>query len=127
MKLDIKKEWCIEAAKREGDAEVGAGSLHIGRKFTDAVRAGDVPGVSIDPDNPAMQYEPMAIDAPAETKVRFTGHGGYDSEQARARELLTIGATYTIERTEVGGWRTDVYLKELPGKSFNSVMFEEVR
>lgn len=26
-KLDIPRDWCIEAAKREGDSEVGAGAL----------------------------------------------------------------------------------------------------
>jgi len=27
MKFEIKKEWCLAAARREGDVEVGAGSL----------------------------------------------------------------------------------------------------
>jgi hypothetical protein len=27
MKLEISKDWCIAAAKREGDSEVGAGAL----------------------------------------------------------------------------------------------------
>ena len=36
MKLNVSKEWCIEAAKREGDAEVGAGfeSMPIPRMRT---------------------------------------------------------------------------------------------
>jgi hypothetical protein len=27
MKLEISKEWCLAAAKREGDSEVGAGEV----------------------------------------------------------------------------------------------------
>jgi hypothetical protein len=27
MKLQIKREWCLAAARREGDAEVGAGRI----------------------------------------------------------------------------------------------------
>ncbi len=36
-------------------------------------------------------------------------------------------ATYTIERPDTGGWHTAVYLVEVPGKPFNSVVFEQVR
>ena len=27
MKLEIKREWCLAAARREGDVEVGAGRI----------------------------------------------------------------------------------------------------
>jgi hypothetical protein len=92
-------------------------------RFIDNVKGGKVPGFSVDPDNPALQYEAMDIASPRGTKVRFTGYGGYEFEQKLARTLLTVDAVYTVERTEIGAWSTDVFLNEVPGKSFNSVMF----
>ena len=29
MKIDISREWCLAAANREGDSEVGAGALAL--------------------------------------------------------------------------------------------------
>lgn len=40
--------------------------------------------------------------------------------------LLEVGETYTVENVEVHSWHTLVYLKEFPGKEFNSVVFEEI-
>lgn len=93
-------------------------------KFMDAVRAGQVPGLSVDPNNPATSYDAMPIDSPSGTRVRFTGYGGYDIDQAHAREYLVINGVYTVDRTEIGGWSTSVFLREVPGREFNSVMFE---
>ena len=92
-------------------------------KFLDAVRAGKSDVFSIDPENPAMAYDSMDIYSAPETRVRFTGYGGYSHHQEHARKFLTVDGVYTIERTEVGGWHTDVFLKEFPGEGFNSVMF----
>ena len=61
------------------------------------------------------------------TKVVFTGRGGYGYQQSEAREHLTVGAIYTVEHTEVHSWSTDVYLYEVPGIRFNSVMFDKVK
>lgn len=41
--------------------------------------------------------------------------------------LLEVGKTYSLEDVDVHGWHTEVYLKEFPGKSFNSVLFVEQR
>lgn len=68
----------------------------------------------------------MNIYAKEGDKVVFLNENGYDHEPEYARECgLVEGETYTVECTEVGGWRTEVYLQEFPGKSFNSVMFRD--
>jgi len=96
-------------------------------EFLDAVRAGKVQGFCIDPENPALSYNSMDIYSEPETRVRYTGHGGYDHDKRHANKFLTVDAIYTIERTEVGDWHTDVFLKEVPGEVFNSVHFAEVQ
>jgi hypothetical protein len=61
------------------------------------------------------------------TKVRFRNKGGYDSEPKNAvKARLVEGEIYTVNFTNVGGWSSDVILKEFPGRRFNTVMFEEV-
>ena len=40
--------------------------------------------------------------------------------------LLEVGKEYTVVDVEVHPWHTLVFLKEFPGKSFNSVVFEEI-
>lgn len=67
----------------------------------------------------------MDIYAKKGTKVMYTGKGGYDSHKMHADMFLKVGSVYTVEFTEVGGWHTDVYLKEFPGEGFNSVHFIE--
>lgn len=67
----------------------------------------------------------MNINAKSGTKIRFTGEGGHESENAEARAQLEIGGLYTLNYTRIGSWSTDVYLDEVEG-SFNSVMFEDV-
>lgn len=54
-----------------------------------------------------------------------TYEAGYPVEREDAEKHLVIGQTYTVDRTEVGGWSTCVYLKEFPGKGFNSVFFKD--
>lgn len=93
------------------------------RKFIERVKAGKVPGLCADPDNPALAYDPMSIDSTAGTRGRFTGHGGYESQQARARELLVVDGIYTVTRTDIGDWSSSVELLEVPGEPFNTVMF----
>jgi hypothetical protein len=39
---------------------------------------------------------------------------------------LIPGATYKLCKVEVGGFATNIYLEEYPGKVFNSVCFEEM-
>lgn len=70
----------------------------------------------------------MDIYAPKGTKVQFIGcdkgqqqWGGND-----AATKLVAGETYEVESTEVHSSYTNVYLKEFPGKRFNSVCFKQV-
>jgi hypothetical protein len=49
--------------------------------------------------------------------------GGYDVESERASRYLKEGIEYTVEKTTVHSWSTDVYLKEIPGIIFNSSHF----
>lgn len=61
-------------------------------------------------------------------KVKCVNHdSGYDYEQKTARKHLVIGQEYTIEKTNVEGWYTNVYLQEFPDIIFNSTFFEDVR
>lgn len=59
------------------------------------------------------------------TKVRYTGQHGLDHDRRYANEHLQQGEVYTVDRTVVHSWSTDVYLQEVPGKCFNSVLFED--
>ncbi len=69
----------------------------------------------------------MNILAAPGTKVRFSfPNNGYEPDQQLAGKHLTVGAEYTVAGTEVGGWRTEVSLAEVPGLRFNSVLFEDV-
>jgi len=71
----------------------------------------------------------MDIYAEEGTKVLVTEDSiknGYYYVEEHARKFLKVGKTYTIEFTEVGGWNTDVYLKEFQDEVFNSVSFEDI-
>lgn len=60
-------------------------------------------------------------------KVRCcTLNGGYDSDKEKANKYLNVSEEYTIEKTVVDNWHTDVYLEEFPNVKFNSVFFEDV-
>jgi hypothetical protein len=68
----------------------------------------------------------MDIYAKEGTKVIFANPTwGYQFDQKMAAKHLKEGAVYTVERTDVDSWHTDVYLKEVPGIAFNSVHFVE--
>lgn len=71
----------------------------------------------------------LDINAPKGTKVKclFNENGvvknGYEADQQHAGEYLKQNKVYVIDKTEVGSWRTSVFLEEFPGISFNSVHF----
>ena len=65
----------------------------------------------------------MDIHTPKGSLVVFTGNGGYDAENRRARQELIVGKMYTVVDIEIGGWSSRVALKEVDGK-WNTVMFE---
>ncbi len=69
----------------------------------------------------------MDIYAKSGTLVKFTHPtAGYSHHQKLASEFLTVNEVYTVEATDVDSYHTDVYLKEFPGKAFNSVLFSDV-
>lgn len=51
--------------------------------------------------------------------------GGYEFEKETAMNYLKEGEIYKIDYTEIHSFSTDVFLKEFPGISFNSVHFED--
>lgn len=71
--------------------------------------------------------EPMNIYALDGHKIKCHNmNAGYDHEQEKAREHLKIGNQYTVLNTNVGSWRTKVFLKEIPNIAFNSCFFVDV-
>lgn len=60
------------------------------------------------------------------TKVIFANPTyGYPHDQEKAKQHLAVGQVYTVHHTEVSASHTDVYLAEVPGIAFNSVLFED--
>ncbi|OSA95739.1 UNVERIFIED_ORG: hypothetical protein B2H93_04775 [Clostridium botulinum] len=57
-------------------------------------------------------------------KIIYTGEGGYKLDREYADKVLEVGKEYTLETVDVDSWNSDVYLKEFPNKTFNSVLFE---
>ena len=51
-------------------------------------------------------------------------NNGYPADQAMARRYLEIGKSYAIEKMDIGDFNTKIWLKELPEKCFNSVLFD---
>lgn len=41
--------------------------------------------------------------------------------------MLTVGQVYNVTGVDVQSWHTEVYLAEIPGVAFNSVLFEEMK
>ena len=68
----------------------------------------------------------MNIYAKSGDKVIFKHpNAGRESDQETARKNLVPNQTYTVDRTKVHDWHTDVFLREVPGVRFNSVHFED--
>lgn len=59
------------------------------------------------------------------SSVVFTARGGYDSQQERAKEILELGATYIVEKIEVGGWSSEVWLAGY-SEGFNTALFDNL-
>lgn len=53
---------------------------------------------------------------PNEAAVKWGGNSNPEG-------LLVPGKEYEVEHEEVHGWHTKIYLKDFPGKKFNSVHF----
>lgn len=68
----------------------------------------------------------MNIYASPGRKVIFTGKNGYDAQRKKANELLEVGNIYTIKHIKVYSSISYVEFEELPGKTFNTVMFGDI-
>jgi hypothetical protein len=68
----------------------------------------------------------MNINALPGDRVRFAHpDNGYIPDQEKAARHLKVGNVYTVSRTSVHAFYTNVYLNEVFGVAFNSVMFED--
>lgn len=67
----------------------------------------------------------MDINTSIGSKVIFAfPDNGMGYERKAAIKCLKLNHEYTIERIDVGGWHTTIYLKEFPDIPFNSVHFK---
>src|ERR1043165_1067316 len=76
-----------------------------------------------------MKEPDMPLDAEEGYKVTVTErsiNSGYSHDKENANKHLKVGCIYTIERTDVQDWSTDVWIKEVPGVRFNSVHFKPI-
>ena len=55
-----------------------------------------------------------------------TLNAGYNSDIEQAKKYLTINKEYTVEKTDVYNWNTNVVLQDFPDVMFNSVFFDDV-
>lgn len=59
------------------------------------------------------------------SKVRAVAlDAGFESDSKQAKALLVEGRIYEVEKVNVGGWISAIWLKEFPGQKFNTVHFE---
>lgn len=74
-----------------------------------------------------MDRHYLDIDAQPGTKVIYAyTDTGYPYDQKIAGKYLTVGGIYTIAYMDVHSSSTEVFLKEFPNVSFNSVIFTQV-
>lgn len=67
----------------------------------------------------------MNIYAKEGDKVVYRAVNGSCHQLEMANRYLEKDVEYTVIHTEVSGWHTDVYLKEVPSIAFNSVHFSD--
>ena len=68
----------------------------------------------------------MDIQAKPGTKVKFIGKGSYDNDMHNAFDHMDVGEVFTVKNIDIDPWISHVEFEELPGITFNTVMFEEV-
>lgn len=69
----------------------------------------------------------MNIYALENHKIRCcTLNAGYDYHKELAEKYLEVGKEYTVLRTHIDSYHTDVVVKEIPDVKFNSVFFESI-
>lgn len=71
-------------------------------------------------------FVPMSLDTMSGSKVKYLGMNGYEGDRVHANKFLSVDGIYTVDNVEVGDWSSVVLLAEVPGKRFNTVMFENI-
>lgn len=62
-----------------------------------------------------------------ERKIRCVRNDDISWFQCRHNaDKLTPGEIYTVTDVDIHSWHTEIYLAEIPGVAFNSVLFEEI-
>lgn len=65
-------------------------------------------------------------ESPQGRKVRFLNKNGYDMDREYAAKHFKEGQLLTVKEIYVGRSSSNVEFEDLPGKEFNTVMFEDV-
>lgn len=65
-------------------------------------------------------------EAPHGRKVRFLNKNGWSHDPVNARKYMEEGQILTVEEVYVGSSSSTVSFVEIPGKEFNTVMFEDL-
>jgi len=58
--------------------------------------------------------------------TKESAKNGHDHDGEAVRKHLTLRKHYTVKKTEVHNFHSYVWLKEVPGVSFNTVNFVDV-
>ncbi len=72
----------------------------------------------------------MNIYAKPGSQVKVTGdsfNNGLTENRVDIAKHLKLGKIYTVLKTKVHNFSSEVYLQEVPGVSFNTVNFEDVK
>jgi len=73
-----------------------------------------------------MMTPSMDIYSKPGTRIRFKDNGGYREQRESALQILSYDEVYTVARIDVYSSSSFVVLNEIPLRSFNTTMFEEV-
>jgi hypothetical protein len=68
-------------------------------------------------------HDRMAINSAPGTKVLFDNEGGTSWDKGKSLHSLTLGMEYTVKKTHMDSFRTEVELEEVPHVKFNSCQF----
>lgn len=70
----------------------------------------------------------MNIYAKKGDRIKFSfPDNGSEFDKKEAKKYLKLNNIYTVEKTDIGNWHTEIYIKEIPNIFFNSVMFSDIK
>ena len=95
MKLEVNKAWCLAAARREGDAEVGAGI------------------VAFDPE-PSVKSEARAEEASVETTQIAFGRVVHLLRRQRSMNMEKVAQNARVELSELVAIENDPHFRPEP-------------